>query len=208
MLIKFSDKTIDVSEVDHSEWSLCEPVLVTKYWSGEEAPEGRHFEVRALWTDSHLLVRFVARQCEPLVVSQSPVLDSKTIGLWDRDVCEIFIGTDPADPRRYFEFEVAPTGEWIDLGIHQTSDGRATDWEFKSGLEAHGGIEDGSVRMAVKIPWSSLGVAPSEGSTFKGNLMRCVGGGEDRGYLTWMPTRTATPNFHVPEVFGDLRLVI
>lgn len=207
MLIKFTTQPIDVSEVDHPEWSACEPVRVSTYWSGEAAPESRHFEARAIWTESHLLFRFEANQSEPIVVAEYPVLHAKTMGLWDRDVCEVFIGTDPSQPERYFEFEVAPTGEWIDLGIRQTSEGRETDWEFDSGMEAFGSASGNSVRMSIRVPWTSIGVSPVEGLVLKGNLMRCVGEGERRGYLAWMPTRTAAPNFHVPEAFGEFRLI-
>ena len=40
------------------------------------------------------------------------------MGLWDRDVCEIFIAPDEHVIERYFEFEAAPTGEWLDVAIH------------------------------------------------------------------------------------------
>lgn len=207
VLIKFTSHSIDVAHADHPEWSACEPVLVTKYWSGEEAPEDRRCEVRALWTESHLLVRFVANQAEPLVVNPDPKLDVKTIGLWDRDVCEIFIAPDAAQPRRYFEFEVAPTGEWLDLGIHQLPETRETEWDFDSGMKAYGRIESSQTVSSVAIPWSAIGIKPSAGKVLKGNLLRCVGEGENRGYLAWIPTLTPAPNFHVPEAFGDFKLV-
>ena len=37
--------------------------------------------------------------------------------LWDRDVVEAFIGPDPAHPRRYAEFEVAPRRRELDLMV-------------------------------------------------------------------------------------------
>ena len=54
-------------------------------------------------------------QYDPLVMSDDPNLASKTLGLWDRDVVEIFIAPDVNEPRRYYEFEAAPNGEWVDL---------------------------------------------------------------------------------------------
>jgi len=207
VLIGFTNHTIDISEVDHPAWSACEPVIVTNYWSGLPAPEGRHFEARALWTSSHLLVRFTANQAEPLVVNADPKFDSKTMGLWDRDVCEIFIAPDADSPRRYLEFEVAPTGEWLDLGIHRMPETRETDWGFDSGMKAFGRIESSHTVSAIAIPWSAIGIEPSAEKVLKGNLLRCVGDGDGRGYLAWMPTRTPSPDFHVPEAFGDFKLV-
>jgi len=78
-------------------------------------------------------VRFVCSQHEPLVVATNPVTHQKTLLLWERDVCEIFIAPDPLNPGRYFEFEAAPTGEWVDLGIILTPAGRKTAWDFASG---------------------------------------------------------------------------
>lgn len=207
MNIVFTPLLPAVDDVSNSSWNSAEPVVVSTYWSGETAPEGRRFEVRSLWNDTSLLVRFVANQSEPLVVSSKPVTSSKTIGLWDRDVCEIFIAPDASQPRRYFEFEIAPTGEWLDLGVHQWPDRRETDWEFESGMSAFGTSQPDHVTMTAEIPWSVFGMNPSAGDVWKGNLLRCVGEGETRGYLAWKPTMTSEPNFHAPEVFGDFRFV-
>lgn len=207
MKILYTDSLPDVDDIANTLWNSAEPVVVSTYWSGETAPEGRRFEVSSLWNHDALLVRFVANQTEPLIVNAEPIHSSKTLGLWDRDVCEIFIAPDSSQPRRYFEFEIAPTGEWLDLGVHQTPDSRETDWDYSSGMTAFGKSETGKVLMSAMIPWSAFGVSPSAGDVWKGNLLRCVGEGEARGYLAWKPTMTAEPNFHVPQVFGDFRFV-
>ena len=196
-------KDFPISELNNAAWNSGKDVLTDKYWSSEKAPAGRHFKTRLLWSANALYVRFEANQAEPLVVSETPNLTSKTRGLWDRDVCEIFIAPNPKEFRKYFEFEVAPTGEWIDLGIHQMPDKRQTDWDYKSGMESAARIEKERVVMAIKIPFSSLGSAPKAGDKWMGNILRCVGEGETRGYLTWSPTKTPQPNFHKPEMFGE-----
>ncbi len=112
-----------------------------------------------MWSDTALYVRFDASQDEPLVVSEKPDLTKKVIGLWDRDVCEIFIAPDKANRKKYFEFEIAPTGEWIDLGIEVTSQGRKTDFEYRSGMTSAAVIEKGRVVMAIKIPFAALGAS-------------------------------------------------
>ena len=196
-----------VSEFDHPSWLGTDSVTISEYWSGETAPAGRHFEARILWSEEHFYVRFNAIQAEPPVVSDEPDLDSKTLGLWDRDVVEIFIAPDANEPRKYFEFEAAPTGEWVDLAIDLISGKRETDTNYRSGMQTSSRVEDGSVVTAIVIPWKSLGKRPEAGDVWLGNLFRCVGRDPDRGYLAWSPTLTEVPNFHVPERFGEFEFV-
>jgi hypothetical protein len=192
------------SELDHAAWNKAQAVSITRYWSGHEAPVERHAEARLLWSDEALCVRFVCQQAEPLVLSAAPRKDQKTIGLWDRDVCEIFIAPDARRPERYFEFEAAPTGEWLDLEIRWKPEARETDWDFHSGMTSAARIGSNSVTIAMRIPWKALGRVPQTGERWRGNLFRCVGAGEGRGYLAWRPTHTEQPDFHVPSVFGEI----
>ena len=122
--------------------------------------------------------------------------------LWDRDVCEIFIAPDNREPRKYFEFEVAPNGEWIDLTIDLTSGTRETGWDYKSGMKSTAKIGKDKVVMAIKVEWKALGKTPKTGDVWLGNLFRCVGKDPTRGYLAWQPTFTKEPAFHVPDKFG------
>lgn len=192
------------TDLDHAEWKRARAVRIERYWSGKDAPPQRHAEARLLWSSEALCVRFACSQAEPLVVSESPQTDRKTMNLWDRDVCEIFIAPDARAPERYYEFEVAPTGEWIDLAIHWKPEGRETDWDFHSGMTAAARVSQGSVKMAMRVPWAALGRTPARGDRWRVNLFRCVGRGEGRGYLTWQPTLAPEPSFHVPQVFGWL----
>jgi len=197
-----------IDRLDDRAWNGTSQVLVSKYWSGKAAAKGREFSAGLLWSDSALYVRFEASQSEPLVVSENPDITKKVVGLWDRDVCEIFIAPDASQRNKYFEFEIAPTGEWIDLAIDATSQKRKTDLDYKSGMTSAAKIEKGKVVMAIKIPWEAFGNArPKIGDVWLGNLFRCVGKGKTRGYLAWQPTKTAKPNFHVPEKFGEFRFV-
>lgn len=196
-----------INELDNESWEKAKDVAIDKYWSSEDAPKGRHFKARLLWSDSALYVRFEANQTEPLVVSDTPNLKSKTKGLWDRDVCEIFLAPNKAEFRKYFEFEIAPNGEWIDLGIFQKTNERATDWEYNSEMQSRSLIGKNKVWMAIKIDWKAFGKTPKAGEVWKGNIFRCVGAGAARGYLAWSPTRTKEPGFHVPERFGEFKFV-
>lgn len=200
-------KEIAVTDLDNVAWKRVKDVAISQYWSGESAPVGRHFIARLLWSKTALYVRFEANQTEPLVVSEKPDLTKKIRGLWDRDVCEIFIAPNKNERNKYFEFEIAPNGEWIDLGIEVTPKERLTDWDYKSGMTSSARIEKDKVVMAIKIPFSALGKTPKAGDIWLGNIFRCVGTDPGRGYLAWQPTKTKEPAYHVPSAFGEFHFV-
>lgn len=201
------DTELEIDDLESPAWDKAAEVPVGSYWSGAKAPENRHFAARLLWSDTALYVRFEGNQTEPLNVSNSPDLTKKTIGLWDRDVCEIFIAPDRKARNKYFEFEIAPTGEWIDLGIVVTSKRRITDLEYNSGMKSAAVIKPDKVLMAIKVEWKALGKTPKAGDVWLGNLFRCIGKDPTRGYLSWQATKTKQPNFHVPAKFGEFHFV-
>jgi len=199
------NQPISPSDFANPIWQHCQPVQIEHYWSGEPAMSTRHAEARVCWSDEALHVRFVGKQQEPLIVSENPSTDRKTLGLWDRDVCEIFLAPDAEKPWRYFEFEAAPTGEWIDLGIVVRPEGRETDWEYASGFTTAAKLEGERLVVGMRIPWSDVLPKPQTGDVWRVNVFRCVGPEAPERYLAWLPTRTPEPNFHVPKVFGVLR---
>ena len=198
---------LSVADLDAPEWLRADPVSIERYWSGDPAPPSSHAEVRILWSDLALLVRYVCNQSNAPIVNPTPQILKKTIGLWDRDVCEIFLAPDASRPERYCEFEAAPTGEWVDLAINWKPQGRETDWHFNSGMTVAARSEKDLLVVAIRIPWSTTSEAipkPRKDDLWRVNLFRCVGTGNSR-YLAWQPTLTREPNFHVPEAFGWLR---
>lgn len=201
------NKDFPVSALDDTSWKRAKEVAIKTYWSGDAAPAGREFKARLLWSDAAFYVRFEANQTEPLVVSNTPDITKKTKGLWDRDVCEIFIAPDKNERNKYFEFEIAPTGEWIDLGIQVLPNKRETDWDYSSGMQRAAKIEKDKIVMAIKIDWKAFGRTPKVSDVWLGNLFRCVGKDPTRGYLAWQPTKTKEPAFHVPKAFGEFQFV-
>jgi hypothetical protein len=205
--IRRIDKNFAVTDVTNSSWKRADKISISTYWNGENAPAGRSFTARLLWSDTHLYVLFEAQQVEPLVISDNPVLTSKSMNLWDRDVCEIFLAPDRREPRKYFEFEVAPTGEWLDVALDLTSGKRVSNWNYDSEMEAAAKMNMDHVTLALRVPWTAFGKKPKAGEIWLGNLLRCIGKDPDRGYLAWSPTMTKEPAFHVPEKFGEFEFV-
>lgn len=189
-------------------WKICPKVEIKKYWSGESAEDSRKTIVQTAWNENFLLVRFAGKQKEPLNVNSGADLTRKNEKLWERDVFEIFIAPEANDIYRYFEFEAAPTGEWLDLEMRISPAGeRQPDFGYNSGMEVSARILEGEVCALMKIGWDAFGKKPETGDVWRGNLFRCIGAGNGRGYLAWQPTETREPDFHVPEKFGCFKFI-
>jgi len=189
-------------------WQKTTEISLNRYWLGNLAEPERHATAQLVWTTRELIIRFEGNQKEPLITNSKPDVSEKAIGLWERDVFEIFVAPDADNLEHYFEFEVAPTGEWLDAEIKILLNGeRKTDFEYHSGMKAAAEIFDNKVLAVIKIEWQAFGKKPQIGEIWRGNLFRCIGSGKNRGYLAWQPTNTETPNFHVPEAFGNFKFV-
>jgi predicted TIM-barrel fold metal-dependent hydrolase len=165
--------------------------------------------VRALWSEKFL---YLAYECPFTDLTVFPSRSSQAkrfdltkdgVSLWDKDVVEAFIGTDSENPRRYAEFEVAPTNERLDLMITNLPQ---KDFAWNSLFESTVKI-DKHQRIwtcLVRVPIKSLSVAePSVGTRWRLNLYRCDRA--DKAFLAFRPTLTGT--FHTPERFGILEFV-
>jgi alpha-galactosidase len=200
--VNFISRDLSPTDLTSPSWQKSEALIINKLWNGQAAPDTRHAVVRMLWSDAALYVRFDCRQREPLFLNDNPQTAEKTMQLWEHDVCELFLAPDRDEPRRYAEFEIAPTGEWLDLMVDWRNE-EPRDWDYAPRMEAFARVGPELVVMAVKIPWTAFDRPPDAGEVWTGNLFRQVASGETRGYLAWSPTMTAEPQFHVPERFGE-----
>jgi hypothetical protein len=164
-------------------------------------------EVRAFYTDTDLYLLFVSPYTElNLWLPSDPTKDH--LKLWDRDVVEFFLGDDWTDIKHYREFEIAPTGDWVDLAIDLGKEKYEANWE--SGWQRQGRIDEANKvwYAAAKVPLKSVSDHPVKpGTKWRANLYRIDGLGEDpqRHFMCWQPTCVVNrdPN-HVPEHFGTL----
>ncbi len=165
-------------------------------------------KVRGFWTDTHLYLLF---ECP--FKDLNLFLPAKGGGprdkLWDRDVVEMFLGDDWTHIRHYREFEIAPTGDWIDLAINL--DKESYDQTWRSGWRTSARIDEKSKiwYAAAKIPLRSISEqSVKAGTKWRANLYRIEGLGADpqRHFMCWQPTCVVNrdPN-HVPENFGTIK---
>ncbi len=181
-------------------WESAPPVRFDADWRGLNADAERGTEVRLLWTPENLYLRFVARYRNITVFSDADPRGWRD-QLWNRDVCEVFLQTDPGEARRYKEFEVAPNGFWIDLDI---APGEKRD--LHSGMRRRVEIDEVGRRWkaVVVLPMKSLTGRFDPAVVWRVNFFRIEGAKEPRFYSAWRPTGTPEPNFHVPDAFGRL----
>jgi len=186
-----------------SAWGRSAAIRFDADWRGENADRERETEVKLLWTREWLLLRFQAR-FRSITVFPEAEPNGRRDKLWDRDVAEVFLQPDPSQLRRYKEFEVSPNGFWIDLDI---SPGEKHD--LKSGLRRRVVLNEAAKTWVAELalPMKCLIERFDATAKWRVNFYRVEGASEPRFYSAWAPTRTAAPNFHVPEAFGELTFV-
>lgn len=184
-----------------AQWQSAASVIFCSDWQGKNPDELRETKVRVLWSADTLYLRFECRYRD-LYLFENSDPNGRRDQLWDRDVAEAFLQPDPTRERYYREFEVAPNGMWIDLDIFPG--GRA---DLKSGMKRSVFLDDKAQRWAAElaIPMSALTSKFDPKAVWRANFYRVEGKAEPRAYLSWQPTGTAQPNFHVPAAFGRLR---
>jgi len=183
--------------LDEPEWSRATPARL-EYQSGDSsAMAGLSTPVRLLWSENYL---YLGYECPFTKLSVfTPVQKEERLGLWDNDVVEAFIASDPQIPKRYTEYEWAPTGESLDLKV----DLPAKDFGWTAHAESAVRIDEAQHvwRVEVRIPLKALSeTIPVVGQRWRLNLYRHDRA--NRAGLALSPTLTRT--FHTPERFGWL----
>jgi alpha-galactosidase len=195
--------------LDAATWGQAPEMVLATNWRGDATPPALHTTARLAWSDAHLWIAFTCAFTE-LDADTGDAIDTtvKRIALWERDVCEAFVWC-PAEPRDtiYKEFEVAPTGQWCDLAIHEPR--VRVDIGWQSGMATAATIDAATRRWraVMRIPFTAFGVLPESGDVWRANLFRISRLEGERQYLTFAPTRTPAPDFHVPAAFVPLRFV-
>lgn len=192
------------ADFTHPAWRVAMPLAIDHLWNGTPAPVELTTTARLLWTATDLWVGFDCGFTE-LDVDETPDAAVERVGLWDRDVCEIFVRS-AHEPHgaSYKEFEVAPTAQWCDLAIHQPR--LDVDWRWQSGMRTAAAIDAAAAcwRAVMQIPFAAFGGAPRPDQAWHANLFRIGRVERERRYLAWAATGTPAPDFHVPARFVPL----
>lgn len=179
-------------------WQKASPIRIEYTLREGTAHPDLSTAVRCLWSADYLYFTFTCPYTQ-LTVFDPPSRDNKRLGLWDKDVVEVFLGADLQNIRHYGEFEIAPTNERLDLMVNLPDKDFGWDSRFTSAVKIDEQTKTWTAE--VKIPLSAISNArPQSGSRWKLNLFR-----SDRAhnaFLAWNPPLTGST--HVPEKFGIL----
>jgi hypothetical protein len=165
--------------------------------------------VGAVWSDRYIYFAFSGRY-DSLNVYEGEDISKERWELWNRDVVEVFLNPRPEKVSHYYEFEVAPNNQWIDLEIEKTKT-PFNDAAWNSGFEHATKIDEKKHLWLteMRIPLSAIAVEKvKSGDLWRVNFFRSAGkGGDDqRISLAWSSIPQGG-TFHVPERFGVMRLV-
>lgn len=196
---------------DDSKWNAGEPAVIDRYWNGTSALQEKGYnwnnltEVLSLWDSESIYFRF---HCwyENLDPSSGDPEDRAFANA--PDIIELFLRLPGCED--YFEITVTPQGNWRDLHIRVPH--LRIDPEWTSGLSLDSRINKNERiwKGILRLPYSQLAVdgtaaaIPRSGDVWRVSFGRVVGKEPEIEYLSWRPTFTSWPDFHIPHSFGNL----
>ena len=168
-------------------------------------------QVASLWTPGYVYFAYWCKYRSLNVYAGEDTVKERW-ELWNCDVVEAFINPEPERILHYYEFEVAPNNQWIDLEIDLSKTpfndaGWDSHFEHATKVDA----ENKVWVVEMRIPVKSMGVnAIQPGDAWRLNLYRADGPGDDtqRRFISWSPLPDAARNsFHQPASFGIIKFV-
>ncbi|MBL9171711.1 MAG: amidohydrolase family protein [Verrucomicrobiales bacterium] len=182
-------------------WSRATPFPLEQQTQDGKARPELSTTCRVLWSDRFLYLQydcpFKTLTVYPTVQKEERIKNGQA--LWDKDVVEAFIGSDPAHPDHYTEYEWAPNGESLDLKIRRPH----SDFAWSSGMESVVTVDEERKvwKCSVRIPLSALSeTAPQPGTKWRMNLYRI-----DRAHKAFLASNpTLNGSFHTFDRFGWL----
>lgn len=187
-------------QLDEPEWKSCKAARMEYSSRTVDAYPELSTKVRALWSDKYLYLYYESPFDQLGVLPVTKV--GERIGLWEGDVVEAFIGSNPDLPNVYTEYEWAPNGESLDLAVDLPN----KDFAWSSKMESKVVVDQDRKLWSteVRIPLSSVSESlPAKGTRWRFNMYRHDT--SHKAFMAWSPTTTSTA--HTPERFGWLEFV-
>ena len=197
---RVDDAAIVIDGVVDASWEAAAAVTFDTDWSGAKSKVSTR--VRTAWSKGALYMLWELEGAG-LEVDASRPLETEREKLYEEDCVELFLAPDAAVPTRYFEVEVGPLGHFFDISVDKKKGKSDTSWSSQPGIATK--VDRERHRATIEIAMRSPDIvrALTPGAKLPLGLYR-MEGKSTRLYLAWSPTRTAKPNFHVPEAFGTL----
>ena len=126
-------------------------------------------------------------------------------GLWDCDVCELFISSAQEESQvataPYFEFQVSPFSQYFELKVLKPR--TEMDKAFRSGVKIGAKVRTTQAWSAwMEIPLAALDLDSTK--PLYGNATACLLREPHRAYLSSHHEEGVKPDFHRPQDFRSL----
>lgn len=198
-------------DVAKPEWNRAKWIQFGREFQGLADYAEAYTDVASLWTADHIYFAFQARYTTlNTFEGEDPAVERWK--LWERDVVEVFLNPRPERVNTYFEFEVAPNNQWLDLDIDLDRK-PFTNEAWNSGFE-HATRVDETAKIwtcEFRIPLRSMNVsAIRPGKDWRLNFYRMDGreeGSKPRRLMSWVSIPPPHNGFHTPTRFGIIRFV-
>jgi len=202
-----ADFAIDAN-LSKKPWKGAKWVDFSRDMSAKTSHPEQATRVASLWTSKYIYFAFSCKY-DALNVFEGEDVSKERWELWNRDVAEVFLNPEPERQLHYYEFEVAPNNQWIDLEITR-GEKPNHDAAWNSGFEHATRVDakNHTWTAEMRIPLASMGVSLAKpGAEWRVNFFRAAGKGADtqRIFLAWSTIPEGT-TFHVPSRFAILRL--
>jgi hypothetical protein len=190
-------------------WRAAKGVILDRTILDESDPAVRS-EARSRWTQDALYVLFWGPY-DTLHLKPDPDTQRETYKLWFFDDFELYLGSNFDNINLYYEFEISPQSEFLDLAIDATREkpGWNDEYLWNSGMTVKSRIDREKKIWygEMRIPISAIDKRPAAaGNEFRVNVYRLQSAGQGKKihFLAWQPTGEWNP--HRPKKFGILRL--
>lgn len=191
------------ADLDTEFWHKAIWRRIYRQWNGEEANGCWETLFGVRWTSRFVYFAFHVPFIH-LTMTNCPVLLSRTHQLWKKeDVVEIFIAPDINRLSRYDEFELSPSGQWINIELDQETGEKNFEWS--SGMESWSIVDYSRKHWQAefRIPLKAFEPVKIDAGIQVGLNAYRVELKSDL-YMAWSPTYSLHPNFHIPEHFGRM----
>lgn len=184
---------------DDLAWSRAAPVRWDTDHTGRAT--GIKTTARFLWRKGTLYALWEVEDTN-LNVDTSYPRERERNELYREDCVELMLA--PQLPGRFFEIELGPLGHFFDLVVDRKAR-PSEDVAWSSGLRIATSHDPARRSAVIEAAFSAPEIVAllTPGASLALGLFR-MEGKSPRRYLSWRPTRTPKPNFHVPEAFGRL----
>jgi hypothetical protein len=192
-------------------WKSAVPVTFDKSAKRSARYPEAETSVSSVWTRGFVYFAYRCKYTTLNIYAGEPT-EKERWELWNRDVVEVFINPEPSRFGHYYEYEVSPNNQWIDLVIDlQKAPFNDAKWDSKFEHATRVDERNHVWTCEMRLPVATMEVSEIKpNAEWRLNFYRADGPGDDskRRFLSWSPLPPGPKaTFHQPASFGIIKFV-